>query len=407
MSKKQIYRNVDKRIALDIVCLAKEKGQDGISVDDVLPYVLAETAYLDLSDKDSEKYLTKQHVKACGDILWNKKKNDRFLSYTKESLLEAVSKECIKAYEGDNEYKVSILNDIPLIESVDEETGNIVLNDKLFQAYLTLTENLFDYGDQEYANFELKKKKTNRMISTDDLKLSEEMVSRIASIIELYKKDWPIVQPQEKYKWDSVKAFKAKFDLGSDNLEANIKDSFSTADNLLAGPYYYPLSMLCKFASHFEEETKYALNALFDEDVLLEERVKSFLRKCDEMTEKLVLLGIMKKNSQSMQSTRSISVYLSLMYPDKHYLYKYSLYNDFRHKTYLELPSLYTFSFDLYGYETLCDKLRYLLITDKDLVSLHDESYPDDESDYHLLTQDFLYYCSVYLPTMHPDFQAQ
>ena len=407
MSKKQIYRNVDKRIALDIVCLAKEKGQDNISVDDVLPYVLAETVYLDLSDKDSEKYLTKQHVKACRDILWNKKKNDRFLSYTKEALLEAVSKECIKAYEGDNEYKVSILNDIPIIKSVDEGTNNIVLNDKLYHAYLTLTENFFDYGKEEYTNIEVKKRNITRIISADDLKLSEEMVARIAPMIEMYKEDWPIVQPQEKYKWDSIKAFKEKFDLGSENLEANIKDSFATADNLLAGPFYYPLSMLCKFALHFEEETRSALAALYDENVLLEERVKSFLKKCDEMTEKLVLLGIMKKNSQSMQSTRSISVYLSLMYPDKHYLYKYSLYNDFRHKTYLELPSLYAFSFDLFGYEMLCDKLRCILMADKDLVSLHDESYPDDESDYHLLTQDFLYYCSAYLPTMHPDFQAQ
>ena len=407
MSKKQIYRNVDKRIALDIVCLAKEKGQDNISVDDVLPYVLAETVYLDLSDKDSEKYLTKQHVKACRDILWNKKKNDRFLSYTKEALLEAVSKECIKAYEGDNEYKVSILNDIPIIKSVDEGTNNIVLNDKLYHAYLTLTENFFDYGKEEYTTIEVKKRNITRIISADDLKLSEEMVARIAPMIEMYKEDWPIVQPQEKYKWDSIKAFKEKFDLGSENLEANIKDSFATADNLLAGPFYYPLSMLCKFALHFEEETRSALAALYDENVLLEERVKSFLKKCDEMTEKLVLLGIMKKNSQSMQSTRSISVYLSLMYPDKHYLYKYSLYNDFRHKTYLELPSLYAFSFDLFGYEMLCDKLRCILMADKDLVSLHDESYPDDESDYHLLTQDFLYYCSVYLPTMHPEFQAQ
>lgn len=407
MSKKQIYRNVDKRIALDIVRLAKEKGQDNISVDDVLPYVLAETVYLDLSDKDSEKYLTKQHVKACRDILWNKKKKDRFLSYTKEALLEAVSKECIKAYEGDNEYKVSILNDIPIIKSVDEGTNNIVLNDKLYHAYLTLTENFFDYGKEEYTNIEVKKRNITRIISADDLKLSEEMVARIAPMIEMYKEDWPIVQPQEKYKWDSIKAFKEKFDLGSENLEANIKDSFATADNLLAGPFYYPLSMLCKFALHFEEETRSALAALYDENVLLEERVKSFLKKCDEMTEKLVLLGIMKKNSQSMQSTRSISVYLSLMYPDKHYLYKYSLYNDFRHKTYLELPSLYAFSFDLFGYEMLCNKLRCILMADKDLVSLHDESYPDDESDYHLLTQDFLYYCSVYLPTMHPDFQAQ
>ena len=36
------------------------------------------------------------------------------------------------------------------------------------------------------------------------------------------------------------------------------------------------------------------------------------------------------------------------------------------------------------------------VIADKELVALHDASYPNDKSDYHLLTQDFIYAIGVH-----------
>ena len=57
----------------------------------------------------------------------------------------------------------------------------------------------------------------------------------------------------------------------------------------------------------------------------------------------------------------------------------------------------------LSGYEDLCGHIRKVLLADQELISLHDkwyngsdEEHPKDISDYHLLTQDFIYAIGVH-----------
>ena len=47
-------------------------------------------------------------------------------------------------------------------------------------------------------------------------------------------------------------------------------------------------------------------------------------------------------------------------------------------------------------FATLDEEQRKILIKDKELMELHQETYKDDPSDYHLLTQDFIYSVAVY-----------
>lgn len=170
----------------------------------------------------------------------------------------------------------------------------------------------------------------------------------------------------------------------------------SATANLLVGSFYFPLSMLVQMAQHSPDETRMALRHLFDEKENLSSRCEKFLNDTEAILEANKAIGKFKSNDKSMQSVRSISVYLSLRYPSKHYLYKQSVYYDFRAITGADLPSLNQFESVLVGYEMVCDELREILLKNERLVALHDKTFPNDMSNYHLLTQDFLFYCTFH-----------
>lgn len=53
-------------------------------------------------------------------------------------------------------------------------------------------------------------------------------------------------------------------------------------------------------------------------------------------------------------------------------------------------------TFKLPRYEAFCDWLRSILLEDDELVELVSGTYPDDPSEFHLTTQDFLYFVAEY-----------
>ena len=77
------------------------------------------------------------------------------------------------------------------------------------------------------------------------------------------------------------------------------------------------------------------------------------------------------------------------------YIFKGTVWNRFRAETELDYPSLYHFRHKLVGYEIICNQIRQVLVADKELTAKHDAYYVSekykDHSDYHLMTQDFLY----------------
>ena len=116
----------------------------------------------------------------------------------------------------------------------------------------------------------------------------------------------------------------------------------------------------------------------------------SFLQSIKELFCIQKTQGFFNDKGSYQQSSRTVSVYLSLNKPDEHYLYMEKMYQTFLDVTGANLPKIGRTDYVLFEYEMVCDEIRKILLKNDKLVALHDKTY-SDMFDYHLLTQDFLY----------------
>ena len=387
------YSLISRQISSDLASLVQTSPDHSLPLDDAFLAVAIPLTQLDydhLLPMEKEK----RHVKRMARFFDSKAKRNRFADYSRDAVRESLEKEFLPQFEGEDDMKVAFLSDVRIIADVDEE-GLVTLDEKLCEVYSKTQFEPIAYGTLEYGQVIKLGKVVKREKSVlTNYSIPDEIKSGLKPYIEHYKAHWSNVVDLEAYKWKAVLEFQRLFNLEADNLSVNLKDALSPAGNLLAGSHYYPGNMMVQFAEHSKEETRQALRFLFDESQPLSNRVEKFLEDCKEIMEHNIAKGIFKRNHHDEQSERSIAVYLALKYPNKHYLYKWTMYSDFRAVLDLGLPSLSKFENKLFGYELICDQLRQILMEDKELLALHDETYPDDISDYHLLVQDFIYYVS-------------
>lgn len=256
----------------------------------------------------------------------------------------------------------------------------------------------FNQKDKHFSNDKSRKERLAMFY------LDPTIEQELKPYIEDYCVHWDYAVERERYKWDAFKAFRKTFDINAKDLGENIKKSMSPAGNLLKGPFYYPLDMLEKMAQFDTERTRMALMDLFEGGNSSDgERVDRFIGETNKILEegKKDSTSRFKAKDKSMQSIRSASVYLSLYAPNSHYLYKQSVYYDFLSTTGANLPRLTGYDYKLNTYENICDAIREILLKNEELVEKNDTTYPDDVSDYHLLTQDFLYYCAWHYRIVH------
>ena len=195
----------------------------------------------------------------------------------------------------------------------------------------------------------------------------------------------------EHFKWDATEQFHRVFDLNAVNFADNLKDALSKEEILLSGRMNFSKSMLIQNAEYSREDVRSVLEMLFDESIDMAKRINDFIEQFSVINNMNIIAGHLKSNTTHHQNPHSISVYLAFAHPSRHYIYKETAWLDFKYETELDYPSLYRFSHKLVGYELICNQIREVLISDKELVDLHNEAYPNDLSNYHLLTQDFIH----------------
>lgn len=403
VKKEQSYQVINKRIAQNIVELAEQNGILSLSVDDCLIAVWEALVFLDINSLTHDENKL-QHVKTILPLLKRKKLIARYQNYTREALQEALRNERLPRLQEEEDYKCLCLSDIKIIDHIDEQ-GKVFLNKKLYDIYKNIAPTRIAYGIMPYAGDG--HKTTRKIVKREKLPMftiDAPVEKVLAPFIQDYCDHWDFVVSQEHYKWDAVKKFAEVFNIGAKDLGNNLKEAMSPADNLLAGPFYFPLSMLVQMANFDSERTRLALQNLFDGTENIGEKADKFIEVTNAILEdgKKDPTSTFKPNDKSMQSLRSISVYLSLYSPDKHYLYKQSVYYDFLAITGADLPRLNGYDYYLNTYETICDAIRELLVKNENLIKKHNASFPNDESNYHLLTQDFMYYCATYYQELHP-----
>ena len=325
------------------------------------------------------------------------KHNPRFPDFKKAAVAQGLREEWLPTLEDD--FKASLLADFGLTAPGVTEDGYVIFNEQIFDN-LTKSEHpdRERYGAEDYTPRPARKSasRRNKVLLTSvapDAKLSDKLVP----YIDWYKKNWEYLHPLEDYKWEAIKHFQELFDINAEDIAANLKEAFRKANNLLSGSMYTPLAMLVKHAVISPDDVRMALVNLYDESKPLHERSATFLDDMATIHKRNVEAGHFRPTDRDMQSERSNSVYLAFMYPDKHYLYKSSMWLNFKDEVELDYPPLTQFVGKLAGYEMILDQIRDVLVEDDELLAMLAASQPEDNYAGHLLTQDFIYCVAIHL----------
>jgi 5-methylcytosine-specific restriction protein B len=180
----------------------------------------------------------------------------------------------------------------------------------------------------------------------------------------------------EIYKWKAVKCFQDNWNIDAPDFLAMLKSALAQTGNLLANMNNFPKGMLEDLAGVKPEEVRAMFRELFDDNIDVTVRAKRFAERAAALRQYNTAW------KQDYQTPNAISTYLWLRYPDKYYIYKYSVIKDSAQKLCgIDLPTgkldRMIFGFELY--DAICEELA----KDAELIalsksSLTDDCYPDN-----------------------------
>ena len=210
----------------------------------------------------------------------------------------------------------------------------------------------------------------------------------------------------ELYKWSLFKQMYPiwKWKKGESNIEM-YENTFNVDGhkNLWLSGNFFPISMFSWMLDKFPEETENAMILLLDESKELSNRIDSFTAILDNKLPELAKLITEKPINQHYHGDlRAISIYLTLQYPEKYFLYKHTMYKTF--SEILEMPKVKTGKTSNYTeYLDVCNEIREFIRSDMGFMTnykdfLTGENFYEDPY-LHLLVQDFILSVSTYEPS--------
>lgn len=379
------------RIVFDLAAAYKEL--DGkVSLDDAVVIAATPAVALDFTKCDDTEL-----IRIMQEMKRFLKSNSRFRTFTKDGIAKGLRIEWLPELEEDD--KLQLLSDIKFITGVTDESF-IEINPTMLQN-LTATKHPDHekYGTDHYSPRPSRKSIGSRSPKAvlTSVERDLNLAVKLKPYIEWYKKYWEQLQLLEDYKWKGLKRFQNNFNLEATDFAQMFANSFAPDFNLLAtGAFYNPLGGIKKLAKFAPNEIRDALRALFNESMNLAHRVENFINTFDKISNRLIAEGKIRQTNYDKQSERSASVYLAFNNPAEYFIYKYSLWQSFKAQADVDYPPLTYFESKLTGYQLICEQIREVLMQDCELLSLLAKSQPDDPSDGHLLTQDFLYCIGIH-----------
>lgn len=396
MDKLKSFIDVKNRIVLNLIELDEQNASQGVNLDDAIIAVWEALVYLDykkLDAKDSKLHYVASMSRVPGA------KMSRFRSYTREALHEALRKERLVNLASSIE-KEHILSDLKVIDRI-ENHETVVLDERLKEVYKHIQVQAWSFGSDLYGEEKVsrpvRKMKGPKFL---EFKADKSVEEALVPFIDLYIEDWDYVTERESYKWDAVKCFQEHFSFDAEDFAEMMRASLDKTDNLLSGNMYFARATILKMIEKNSEDVRACFRHLYDESIDIADRMTSFLQNIKELFSIQKAQGLFNYNEKDQQSSRTVSVYLSLYKPAEHYLYMEKMYQTFLDVTGADLPKIGRTDYVLFEYEMVCDEIRKILLKNDKLVALHDKTY-SDMSDYHLLTQDFLYYVSTHYLVLH------
>jgi len=190
----------------------------------------------------------------------------------------------------------------------------------------------------------------------------------------------------ENYKWEAIDHFQKTWDIDAEDFQKMFADAFRKQLNLF---YQNSWGFITKAVKHFPEEVREIFKVLYDENLDLKERLRTFQETVENLLPK-VQEATGKKKLNHQQDERTLSVYLSFRYPEKYYIYKNSFYTG-----YCRLISIDPVSAGkkYQHYISLADDLKNnYVLKDEELLAIHKSINPNlGWDDNNLIVQNIMY----------------
>lgn len=146
-------------------------------------------------------------------------------------------------------------------------------------------------------------------------------LDRLNEILDSYKEDFVVsIWPDEKYKWQAIQHFQQNWDVNAQDFASMAKEALRRTGNLLSSQGKYPRGTLIALAETEPEAVRSLFIELFDEQQDIVERIMTFKEAI-----KRLLVQHPKIGKNHFHDENTITTYLWLRYPNKYYLYKYSI----------------------------------------------------------------------------------
>lgn len=219
-------------------------------------------------------------------------------------------------------------------------------------------------------------------------------IEKVRSYVKEYKKEFAKISTKEIYKWQAVKTFQENWNDLADDFHSMLNKSLSKTSNLLNSQNYFPILAILAYSKQKPETIRELFKNLFNEEDDLDDRINKFKKGINLVNKEL------EPDLNNYQDHHAISVYLSLRYPDRYYIYKFELLNKF--------INLFGYPYEvrrgknenLFQYNSICRLLTPEIKKDQELLDMHRERITESEyfdSEYHILTQDFIFASVKYL----------
>lgn len=149
--------------------------------------------------------------------------------------------------------------------------------------------------------------------------LNEQKLKQILTSFTTYlPQHWDDMKPI----WESIAHFQKYWDIDAEDFGAMYMEATRKHNGLLSQIYAYPRETVRLLSDHEAESVRRLFRNLFDESQDLTKRSEDFMEGM-ELLRRKYLADQWQKHYQSVMI---ISVYLWMRYPDKYYVYQYSLY---------------------------------------------------------------------------------
>lgn len=222
---------------------------------------------------------------------------------------------------------------------------------------------------------------------------------KLKPVIEEYKTYFPMhwrnsINGGVSCKWEAVKCFREHWDIDATDFADMLSQALAKTGSLLNAAHFFAGGMLIAMARAEGETVRQMFRDLYDDTQDLAQRITDF----EAAAEKIRAVHDDGTWNSHYQHANAISTYLWLRYPEKYYVYKYTVCHDVAVTLEADFqPNGNGAAENVVQCYCLYDEIRGELCADAELSKLFADTIPDaaNASEYlNTVTIDFCYYLS-------------